>query len=174
MQSDKTLSQTSIFTIGHSNVDTKKFLSLLNGFEVLVDVRGVPFSKYVPQFNQNNLKKEVENCGIEYVFLKNNTVGNLIGGRPKDADCYTNGEISYEKVMEKEWYKTGISKLINIASKKSTVIMCSEEDPYKCHRHNLIAQTLLKKGIIVFHIRGDGRREKIEKPLKKTIQLTLM
>lgn len=166
--------QTTICTIGHSNVDVKSFLSLLNGFEVLVDVRSVPFSKYVPQFNRKNIKSELENIGIEYIFMEDQYLGNVLGGRPKADDCYIDEKVIYENVMKKEWYKKGILALIDIANKKTTVVMCSEEDPYKCHRHHLLTQSLLKKGITVFHIRKDGKREKIEKPLKKTIQQTLM
>jgi uncharacterized protein (DUF488 family) len=37
------------------------------------------------------------------------------------------------------------------------VLMCSEEDPKSCHRHNLITQSLLKKGFEVIHIRKMGK-----------------
>ena len=50
--------------------------------------------------------------------------------------------------------------------------MCSEEDPYNCHRHNLITQTLVKKGLNVIHIRKDSI-DKIIGPDKKDIQTTL-
>jgi uncharacterized protein (DUF488 family) len=106
--------------------------------------------------------------------LKNDSVGNIIGGRPKDRDCYENGEIVYERIRKKKWYKEGILTLIELAHKKKIAIMCSEEDPYKCHRHNLIAQSLLKGGVIVIHIRSEGIKEKIEQPDKITTQLTLI
>ena len=34
--------------------------------------------------------------------------------------------------------------------------MCSEEDPDHCHGQHLISQTLLRLGISVLHIRGEG------------------
>lgn len=173
MTSTEALNQVTIYTIGHSNVKFEDFLGLLNGFEVLVDVRSIPFSKYAPQFNVENIKRELESIGIIYVFIEDEYVGNVLGGRPRDDDCYENGKILYEDVMNKAWYKEGISALIELAKKKRTVIMCSEEDPYKCHRHRLIAQSLLREGVSVFHIRGDGTKEKILKPEKKNIQLTL-
>lgn len=163
-----------IYTIGHSNIDLEKFFAMLNGIEILVDARSEPYSKYVPQFNSDILKKQLEKAGIEYIFLKNDYVGNIIGGRPKDRDCYENGEVVYEKIRKKNWYKEGILTIIELAHKKRIVIMCSEEDPYKCHRHKLIAQSLLRGGIIVYHIRSDGIKEKIEKPDKITTQLTLI
>lgn len=177
--SDNTMQQrtisnhTTIYTVGHSNVKFEKFLDLLNGINVVVDVRSVPFSKYVPQFNIDSIKSQLEGIGIEYVFMKDGRVGNILGGRPKDDTCYTNGDVIYERVAGKEWYKKGISSLIELAKKKTVTIMCGEEDPYKCHRHHLITQSLLKEGITVIHIRGDGSQERVEKPDKKTIQLTL-
>ncbi|ATZ61345.2 MAG: DUF488 domain-containing protein [Methanosarcinales archaeon Met12] len=174
MQPKKALNQAGIYTVGHSNVEFEKFLSLLNGIEVLVDVRSVPFSKYTPQFNIKNIKMKLENVGIEYVFMEDEYMGNVLGGEPRDGDCYENGKIIYENVMKKGWYKRGILALIELANKKGTVIMCSEEDPHKCHRHHLITQSLLKEGMDVFHIRGDGSKEKIEKPEKIMVQLTLI
>jgi len=174
MELNKPHSQDEIYTVGHSNIALERFLSMLNDIEILIDARSEPFSKYVPQFNSDFLKKQLEKAGIEYIFMKNDYVGNIIGGRPKDRDCYENGEVIYERIKKKKWYKEGISTLIELAHKKRLVIMCSEEDPYKCHRHNLIAQSLLKGGVIVYHIRSDGIKEKIEKPDKITIQMTLI
>ena len=161
--------QLTIYTIGHSNIELEDFLSLLEGIEVVVDVRSVPFSKYAPQFNLKNVKSALESIGIEYKYL-----GNALGGRPKDGDCYENGKVVYENIMRKEWYRKGISGLIELAAKKKVAIMCSEEDPYRCHRHHLISQSLLKEGMEIFHIRGDGRKENVEKPKKRTVQLTLV
>ena len=87
MQSKRALRQTTIYTIGHSNVEFGKFLSLLKGTEVLVDVRSVPYSKYVPQFNVDNLKRGVESVGIRYVFMEDEYAKNILGGRPGDNDC---------------------------------------------------------------------------------------
>lgn len=163
-----------MYTIGHSNIDLERFLTMLKGIEILVDARSEPYSKYVPQFNSDILKKQLEKAGIEYIFMKSDYVGNIIGGRPKDKDCYENGEVVYERIRKKKWYNDGISTLIELAHKKKIAIMCSEEDPYKCHRHNLITQSLLKGGVIVYHIRSEGIKEKIEKPDKITTQLTLI
>lgn len=174
MELNRALNHHEIYTVGHSNIDFERFLSMLKGIEILIDVRSEPFSKYVPQFNSDNLKKQLENAGIKYIFMKDNYVGNILGGRPKDNDCYENGEVVYERIRKKRWYKEGISALIELAHKKRIVIMCSEEDPYKCHRHNLITQSLLRDGVIVYHIRSDGIKEKIEKPEKIMIQLTLI
>jgi uncharacterized protein (DUF488 family) len=42
------------------------------------------------------------------------------------------------------------------ASKQTIAVMCSEENPAKCHCHHLIGLYLMDQGIEVIHIRGDG------------------
>jgi uncharacterized protein (DUF488 family) len=41
-------------------------------------------------------------------------------------------------------------------------MMCSEEDPRRCHRHRLIEPSLRERGAAVRHIRGDGTLETID------------
>ena len=157
-----------IFTIGHSNVPAKKIVELLqkHGIQVLVDVRSSPYSKYVSQFNREMFQAVLQGEGLEYKFA-----GEYLGGRPKDPSCYKNGQIpdghadflhivDYPAVMTKDWYQKGIQRLLEIARKQPTAIMCSEEDPARCHRQHLISQTLLKQGIEVLHIRSDSRLQK--------------
>ncbi|PIU55071.1 MAG: hypothetical protein COS88_05665 [Chloroflexi bacterium CG07_land_8_20_14_0_80_51_10] len=159
-----------IYTVGHSNIEFEELLNLLNGIEAVVDVRSVPFSKYAPHFSMDNLREKLKAVGIEYIFMEDKRVGNVLGGKPKDEDCYKNGETIYERIEGKPWYQKGIAALIELANEKRVAIMCSEEDPHKCHRHHLIAQSLLKAGLVVFHIRGDRTLEKAE---REAVQLTL-
>jgi len=154
-----------IYTIGHSNLAFEEFTKLLQAHDIrmVVDVRSVPYSRYSPQFNREELQEKLKRSGIGYRYL-----GDSLGGRPKDSDYYDGDKPVYEKIARKQFYKSGIEELIEVASKLRTAIMCSEEDPYRCHRHRLIAQTLLDMGIEVIHIRRDGsleRAEMIEKQL---------
>jgi uncharacterized protein (DUF488 family) len=118
---------------------------------------------------------------IEYVFA-----GEHLGGRPTDPTCYKNGAVpegkanylklvEYAEVMKRDWYQRGIERLLQIASERLTAIMCSEEDPMQCHRHHLIAQTLLKRDVAVWHIRSDGRVEEAHPWPEKSVpqQLSL-
>lgn len=156
-----------LYTIGHSTLTVDDFLRLLkeNYIQVLVDVRSQPYSRFNPQFNRESLKHAMAYAGIEYIFA-----GEHLGGRPSDPTCYKDGVVpdskanylklvDYVEVMKREWYQRGIERLLQIASERLTVIMCSEDDPMQCHRHHLIAQTLLKRGDTVWHIRSDGRVE---------------
>ncbi|MEN4006311.1 MAG: DUF488 domain-containing protein [Methanobacterium sp.] len=159
-----------IYTIGHSNIDFDKFLHLLKKYdiELVVDVRSSPYSKYVPHFNRENLEESLKNSEINYLFL-----GNRIGGKPKDEKYYKGSKVSYELIETEKPYKEGISQLIAHVNKNRTVILCSEENPYNCHRHHLITQTLLREGLNVNHIRGNGKQEKVEKSKKNDVQATL-
>jgi len=76
---------TTIFSIGHGNKKIEDFIQELKSFEIqfLLDIRSKPFSKWNPQFNQNELKYKLEEKGIKYVF-----VGDTLGGLPEDRSCY--------------------------------------------------------------------------------------
>lgn len=159
-----------VYTIGHSTLTIDDFLGLLkeNYIRVLVDVRSQPYSRFNPQFNRESFKHAMAYANIEYVFA-----GEYLGGRPTDPTCYKDGVIpdgkadhlklvDYAEVMKRDWYQRGIQRLLEIAADRQTVIMCSEEDPMGCHRHHLIAQTLLKRGVAVWHIRADGNVDEAE------------
>jgi len=156
-----------IFTIGHSNHPFGKLAELLlkNRIEVLVDVRSKPQSRWVPHFNRKNLTTALPAIGIEYRWM-----GDHLGGLPDDPTYYQPNlkrkkktdppkVVDYAKVARQNWFQDAISKLIEIASEHRTAIMCSEEDPKTCHRSQLVGETLSKRGIKVYHIRGSGELE---------------
>jgi hypothetical protein len=57
---------------------------------------------------------------------------------------------------EKRSIKTSMKSLKKMASLKTLVLLCGEEDPTKCHRNLMITPDLIKLGFDVKHIRGDG------------------
>jgi uncharacterized protein (DUF488 family) len=144
----------SAFTIGHSNHKVEDFLELLRAYdiEVLVDTRSSPFSKFSPHFTQDNLKLALQEAGRKYLFL-----GRELGGKPKDAMYYDeDGYVLYWKIAESNQFRQGIERLKNGISKYRVALLCSEEDPLHCHRRLLVGRVLLKSGINVVHIRGNG------------------
>jgi uncharacterized protein (DUF488 family) len=60
--------------------------------------------------------------------------------------------------MKRAWFQEGIEGLLELAAGETTAILCSEEDPAKCHRHHLIARYLSEAHpeVEVLHIRGDA------------------
>lgn len=140
-----------IYTIGHGNRKIEDFVELLRSFKILylVDVRSQPYSKFSPQFNQNDLKFALEKSGIKYVFM-----GDSLGGRPADLSCYDDeGKVDYEKVKNKKFYTDGIERLKTAYNKDvNVVLMCSESKPTECHRSKLIGRTLTEEKIVLSHI----------------------
>lgn len=146
-----------IYTIGHSDLPVEKWLSiLLNlGIEVLIDVRSVPYSRYTPQANREPLEQVVEDAGIDYIFM-----GAALGGRPKDEDaCDVQGEVSYSRLAKTSAFRNGLASLLGEASRHTVCLLCSEEDPSRCHRGLLIGEELSGQGTEMRHIRGDGSIE---------------
>jgi uncharacterized protein (DUF488 family) len=145
-----------LYTIGHGNRKSEDFLALLKefGIDYLIDVRSQPYSKFNPQFNQNELKFFLEGNGIKYVFM-----GDNIGGRPKDISCYdSEGKVDYEAVKTKAFFINGIERLKTAYYKDiNVVIMCSESKPCECHRSKLIGRVLSIDNIILNHIDENGK-----------------
>ena len=158
---------TAIFTIGHSNSDVSTFLKLLkdNSIQVVVDVRSAPYSRYVPQFNKKEIESALTAAGFKYIFM-----GDAIGGKPTDQQFIgLNGKVNYGKLAESEKFQLGLNRLSRgIHDNWLIVLMCAEEDPFKCHRHLLIANELeLNRNVSVWHIRSDGSRIRAKKHLEE-------
>jgi len=145
-----------IFTIGHSNQTVEEFISLLHKYEVtaLADVRSHPYSRYLPHFNQSNLKESLINQGIRYVFL-----GRELGARSDNLDCYIEGKAIYERIAKTETFHQGIQRVLEGTKKYKVALMCAEKDPITCHRAILICQHLKKIDLNINHILRNGNLE---------------
>ena len=145
-----------LFTIGHSNLDIKDFISFLSQHNVtaLADVRSSPYSRYVSQFNKENLKNSLLNSGIKYVFL-----GEELGARPKDKSCYVEGKAVYENIAKTELFSHGIDRISKGSQSYNIALMCAEKDPITCHRAVLVCQHLKLLPLNINHILQDGSLE---------------
>jgi uncharacterized protein (DUF488 family) len=143
-----------IYTIGHSNHTWDSFLPLLkqHGIQTLVDTRTNPASRWAAFSNRRTLPDLLDKAGLEYFFM-----GTLLGGKPSDPSCYDrDGKPDYRKIRSKPFFQEGIKELVKLAEDTSVVLMCSEEDPAKCHRTLLIGPALEEHGGTLLHIRRDG------------------
>ena len=144
-----------IHTIGHSDHSTVELVKLLKQHHIsrVVDVRSQPYSRWAPQFNRETFARDLEHAGLSYEFM-----GDSLGGRPEDPTLYDPGEEhpNYERIEHTPVYQTGIDMLLKWAQANQVAVMCSEGDHPHCHRHKLIAQTLLERGVRVLHIQPDG------------------
>src|SRR5215471_13500970 len=82
-------------TIGYGARTVEQLIAALqaNRIEYLIDVRSSPYSKFKPEFSREPLEAALKARGIRYVFM-----GDTLGGQPRDADCYTDGKVDYDKV----------------------------------------------------------------------------
>ena len=150
--------QTIIYTIGHSTHPIEVFLAMLHSFEIknLVDVRKLPGSRKFPQFDQDNLKKSLEDVGIAYIYEAD------LGGRRKvhkdsKNTSWRNASFqAYADYMETDEFKNAVVKLEEIATEAPTVFMCSEAVWWRCHR-SMISDYLKVRGWNVQHIMGEGK-----------------
>ena len=149
-----------VFTVGHSNYEIEDFLAILKRHEITAigDVRSVPYSKYAPQFSEENLKNSLLEAGISYVFL-----GHELGARPANKALYLeDGQVDWDKVADTKIFSDGIDRVMVGACKYRLALMCSEKDPLGCHRTHLVARHLVVRGADVFHILKAGNETHIK------------
>ena len=117
-------------------------------------MRSHPYSRYLPHFNQRELKAEFQANGINYVFL-----GKELGARPENLSCYVQGKAVYEKIAATEAFKTGIQRILKGAENYKIALMCAEKDPLTCHRSILVCQHLRHFDLNINHILKNGELE---------------
>ncbi|QXJ35403.1 DUF488 domain-containing protein [Saccharolobus shibatae] len=145
-----------LLTIGHSNRSLEDFIEILKKYnvEILIDVRRWPKSSRYPHFNKENLKKALEQSGIEYLWKEQLGGYRKIGKDVEDiviGKCFkSEGFRAYaiyiltnERAMETLEEVRGINKI--------KVIMCAEKFPWNCHR-KIISDWFFARGDEVLHI----------------------
>jgi uncharacterized protein (DUF488 family) len=148
------VSRGAVFTVGHSNHPAQRFLRLLQerAIEVVVDTRSQPYSRHASHFNAHALEAALARVGIGYLFL-----GGELGGRPEGGEYYDDlGRVDYALVGCSRPFLDGISRLEKEILARTVALLCSEEDPVRCHRRLLVGRALEELGFTLRHIRGDG------------------
>jgi uncharacterized protein (DUF488 family) len=143
-----------IFTIGHSNHSAEKFVGLMkeHGIEIVADVRSQPYSRHAPHFSAKGIEAILSKNGIGRLFL-----GVELGGRPVGDEFYdADGRVDYVRIERSRSFLDGIHRLEREVRDHRIALLCSEEDPARCHRRLLVGRVLGERGIAVRHIRGDG------------------
>jgi uncharacterized protein (DUF488 family) len=150
----------SVWTIGHSTLDSDVFIAILRraGIRTLADVRRFPGSRRYPQFNQGPLVAALAAAGIQYVPFPE------LGGRrtPRPDSRNTVWRVAgfqgYADYMETDEFHAGMRRLMDLATRLPTTIMCAEALWWRCHR-SLIADYLKAEGACVIHLWEDGAEE---------------
>lgn len=160
--------RSTVFTIGHSTHTKKHFADLLSihGITALCDVRSSPYSQVNPQFNREELKASLSECGVKYVFL-----GRELGARSEDPNCYEEGRVRYDRLAETALFREGLDRLQDGVKNYRIALMCAEKEPLECHRTILVARYVYELGLDVQHILADGALESHAASLIRLIDL---
>ena len=156
--------ETRIFTVGHSTHEFEDFVFLIeqHGVDAVADVRSVPYSRWQPQFNREDLAGALKNRDIAYVFL-----GKELGARSDDPQCYENGQVRYRALAETPLFQSGIKRVRDGSRHRCIALMCAEKDPLDCHRTILVARELVASGVDVTHILENGSLEPHGETMKR-------
>ncbi len=132
-----------IYTLGTGLRSLEDFTEIINCYsiEAVIDVRSFPSSK-LNHFKRTNLESLLEKEGVEYHCL-----GKELGGYRKDG---------YENYTRTKEFELGINTLEAVADVKTSVIICAERFPWKCHRR-FIARALQQRTWEVAHIIDKGK-----------------
>ncbi len=168
----------SLFSLGYSNKSIDDFKKIVkdNGINCLVDVRSTPYSKQFAEFNRENLKAELNECGVKYLFF-----GKEFGARREEDNLYStvvdfNGEekcvVDFLKVHGCEEFLNGVKRVEDGIKKGYRIcFLCSEKRPYDCHRAIMVSDWFHKHGYEINHIIDDKERithsEMLKLPLFK-------
>lgn len=148
------MEQGRVLSIGQGARSVAQLIDALRAESVgfLIDVRSVPRSGFRPEFSRQPLERELQDAGIRYVFM-----GDLLGGRPSDPACYSEGKVDYDKVRATEAFQRGLARLRSAQEQGLSVcLFCSEGEPSRCHRSKLIGVACAEEGVSVSHILPDG------------------
>ena len=136
-----------VWTIGHSTRAIDDFVALLQEQRIamLADVRRFPGSRRHPQFGQDALAASLGDAAIGYEHLPE------LGGRRqprKDSPNTTWRNASfrgYADYMMTAGFEAGIGRVMALAERGRTAVMCAEAVWWQCHR-SLIADYLKAAG----------------------------
>lgn len=150
-----------ILTIGHSTRTIAEFIVLLKQVKIdlVVDVRSIPRSRRVPQFNFELLPNFLALEGIGYQHLS------ALGGRRHHRKSEPPSTNKFWRVMafrnyadyaQTDAFRVGLNELLTLTHDHRCAIMCAEAVWWRCHRR-IITDYLLAQGILVEHIMGPGQ-----------------
>ena len=145
-----------IFTIGHSTRDLANLSRVLQAHDIrmLEDIRAFPMSRRHPHFNREHLELWLPEIGCDYVWEKD-----LGGRRGKQMPPEQSPNIAlrdpsfrnYADYMLSGKFVQAAQRLVTLAEKANTAIMCAEQLYFRCHRM-LVSDYLVGQGHTVLHI----------------------
>ncbi|MGI0131368.1 MAG: DUF488 family protein [Thermoplasmata archaeon] len=149
-----------VFTVGHSTRTRRELVDLLkaHGIHQVVDIRSIPRSRFNPQFNQDSFSRYVTSRDLRYRHAPG------LGGlrRPRSDSSNTAWRNlsfrGFADYMQSREFESAIERLVSASRRSTTVLLCAEAVPWRCHR-SLIGDALSARKIPVIDLigRGPGR-----------------
>ena len=151
-----------IYTVGHSTRKRSELVALLKhyGVDTLFDIRAIPYSRYNPQFNREEMIKEMPSTGVNYTHIA------ALGGKRPSQEVMAAAKSCSERshgfagYMETEQFRKGLEIVLEAAGEGKTIaLMCAESNPAHCHRFH-VSDAVQAAGKTVKHIvKEDDLRE---------------
>lgn len=143
-----------IYTIGHSNYSFDELISRIHKYNinVIVDIRGIPYSKYNIQFNKEILVSKLKSLGYVYIYMAKE----FAAKRTTNESYNEEGYADFEKVKDEKFFKEGVNRLrTGLEKGYNIVLLGAMQEPIRCHRAILVGKELNKLGFEIRHILHD-------------------
>jgi uncharacterized protein (DUF488 family) len=148
-----------LLTVGHGTHPADEFARLLHGTGVasLVDVRIGPGSRRSPQFQRAVLEHWLPESDVAYRWERR--LGGFRKLPPDSPDIALRNESfrAYAAHMRTPDFRAAVADLLEDATRRRTVIMCSESVWWRCHRRLVADVIVLVHDTPVQHVMPDGR-----------------
>lgn len=160
------------YTIGHSTRKLEEFINTITvyGIDCVMDIRSVPYSsnKFYNSYNREFVERDIKQSGINYIY-----VGDVLGYHGKGKDfCSEDCKEEFDDIIGCATFKKGINRIIEGMRRGHKIaLMCSEKNPFNCHRSILLGYALEQEGIEVKHI-IDEEKFKTQKRIEEELFVT--
>ena len=131
----------------------------------VVDIRGIPYSKYNVQFDKEALKYTLNKEGFVYIYMAKE----FAAKRENKVSYNQEGYSDFEEVVKEEDFINGIERLKNGCRKGYKIVLLGAmQNPIRCHRAILLGRELIKNEFNLRHILDDyslATQEDLEKEM---------
>lgn len=143
-----------LYTIGHSTRSIQELIAALVAHEIrtLVDIRSYPGSRRLPQFNRENLERELPAGGIQYLWEPR--LGGRRGKLRDDSPHIALRSESFRNYADHTLtaeFRDAVGEVLVRAELERTAVMCAEKMYFQCHRM-IVSDYVVAHGGTVLHI----------------------
>ncbi len=150
-----------LYTVGHGTRTFGELADVLASARVrrLIDVRRFPASRRHPHFNKEALGRELEACGVEYLWR-----GRELGGRRAPSAGSRHRALrnksfqAYADHMDTALFRNALERLEAEAEDGRGALMCAETLWWRCHRR-FISDALAVRGVEVCHLMSPAKSQ---------------